>query len=99
IRFSTVGSPVPFSDLIGNKLVGSFGIWHPQERLSQRAERHSFGTAHAIFLEELESGRAHACTPVTNAHLVCSLLLEKIKLTLITTPYRTTFYTDTNKDK
>src|SRR3546814_12791249 len=53
MRFSTVGSPVPFSDLIGNKLVGSFGIWHPQERLSQREERHSFGTAHAIFLEEL----------------------------------------------
>src|SRR3546814_5906167 len=22
-------------------------------------------------------GRAHVCTPVTNAHLVCSLLLEK----------------------
>src|SRR3546814_9236519 len=24
-----------------------------------------------------EIGRAHVCTPVTNAHLVCSLLLEK----------------------
>src|SRR3546814_3946956 len=24
-------------------------------------------------------GRAHVCTPVTNAHLVCSLLFEKIK--------------------
>src|SRR3546814_10368532 len=24
----------------------------------------------------LENGRAHACTPVTNAHLVCRLLLE-----------------------
>src|SRR3546814_4563115 len=24
-------------------------------------------------------GRAHVCTPVTNAHLVCSLLLEKKK--------------------
>src|SRR3546814_3817475 len=24
-----------------------------------------------------EIGRAHVCTPVTNAHIVCSLLLEK----------------------
>src|SRR3546814_2373644 len=28
-----------------------------------------------IELEEI--GRAHVCTPVTNAHLVCRLLLEK----------------------
>src|SRR3546814_3874921 len=28
-----------------------------------------------------EIGRAHVCTPVTNAHLVCRLLLEKKKLT------------------
>src|SRR3546814_8160134 len=27
-------------------------------------------------------GRAHVCTPVTNAHLVCSLLLEKKKNTI-----------------
>src|SRR3546814_995588 len=26
-----------------------------------------------------EIGRAHVCTPVTNAHLVCRLLLQKIK--------------------
>src|SRR3546814_10894008 len=26
-----------------------------------------------------EIGRAHVCTPVTNAHLVCRLLLEKYK--------------------
>src|SRR3546814_10349227 len=26
-----------------------------------------------------ENGRAHVCTPVTNAHLVCRLLLEKNK--------------------
>src|SRR3546814_2170096 len=25
----------------------------------------------------LQIGRAHVCTPVTNAHLVCRLLLEK----------------------
>src|SRR3546814_1109989 len=28
-----------------------------------------------------EIGRAHVCTPVTNAHLVCRLLLEKKKYT------------------
>src|SRR3546814_6314317 len=27
-----------------------------------------------------EIGRAHVCTPVTNAHLVCRLMLEKKKL-------------------
>src|SRR3546814_10863927 len=27
----------------------------------------------------LKIGRAHVCTPVTNAHLVCRLLLEKKK--------------------
>src|SRR3546814_1165405 len=26
---------------------------------------------------DMEIGRAHVCTPVTNAHLVCRLLLEK----------------------
>src|SRR3546814_9104142 len=31
-----------------------------------------------------EIGRAHVCTPVTNAHLVCRLLLEKNKKTLYT---------------
>src|SRR3546814_1964069 len=30
-----------------------------------------------------EIGRAQVCTPVTNAHLVCSLLLEKTKQTNI----------------
>src|SRR3546814_5960119 len=27
--------------------------------------------------EDAQIGRAHVCTPVTNAHLVCRLLLEK----------------------
>src|SRR3546814_838940 len=31
-----------------------------------------------------EIGRAHVCTPVTNAHLVCRLLLEKKKQTIHT---------------
>src|SRR3546814_2508198 len=31
---------------------------------------------HAFVLLTQQIGRAHVCTPVTNAHLVCSLLLE-----------------------
>src|SRR3546814_9605155 len=31
-----------------------------------------------------EIGRAHVCTPVTNAHLVCRLLLDKKKSIIIT---------------
>src|SRR3546814_3633858 len=37
---------------------------------------YSVGKDSAVMLH-LESGRAHACTPVTNAHLVCRLLPEK----------------------
>src|SRR3546814_4582642 len=32
-----------------------------------------------LAVEAAESGRAHVCTPVTNAPLVCRLLLEKKK--------------------
>src|SRR3546814_5670525 len=37
-----------------------------------------------IFAANLQIGRAHVCTPVTNAHLVCRLLLEKKKPYLYT---------------
>src|SRR3546814_2614855 len=33
----------------------------------------------ALRLDLVQIGRAHVCTPVTNAHLVCRLLLEKKK--------------------
>src|SRR3546814_9096828 len=33
-----------------------------------------------VLAEGYEIGRAHVCTPVTNAHLVCRLLLAKKKL-------------------
>src|SRR3546814_9399665 len=42
-----------------------------------------------------EIGRAHVCTPVTNAHLVCPLLLEtknKLKAILPTHDVRHTIY-------
>src|SRR3546814_7259541 len=34
-----------------------------------------------VVYEQLKIGRAHVCTPVTNAHLVCRLLLEKKNIT------------------
>src|SRR3546814_4307931 len=41
-----------------------------------------------LFLETEEIGRAHVCTPVTNAHPVCRLLLVTKKITkhLLKTP-------------
>src|SRR3546814_10110995 len=48
---------------------------HP-ERVPQAAEE-------AGFLDRVDQiGRAHVCTPVTNAHLVCRLLLETKKETI-----------------
>src|SRR3546814_10505492 len=35
--------------------------------------------APAVAPRPAQIGRAHVCTPVTNAHLVCRLLLEKKK--------------------
>src|SRR3546814_7509019 len=35
-----------------------------------------------ICADPTQIGRAHVCTPVTNAHLVCRLLLEKNKTKL-----------------
>src|SRR3546814_4695498 len=49
----------------------------------QIADRMARSGAHAMQLHigriVLEIGRAHVSTPVTNAHLVCRLLLEKKK--------------------
>src|SRR3546814_8677147 len=50
-------------------------------------------------------GRAHVCTPVTNAHLVCRLLLEKKKkqstnknkVYICHTQHLQTIYKDINK--
>src|SRR3546814_5681421 len=38
-----------------------------------------FQAALSAFGVDRQIGRAHVCTPVTNAHLVCRLLLEKKK--------------------
>src|SRR3546814_2591764 len=36
-----------------------------------------FGVTVEIFTGQPKIGRAHVCTPVTNQHLVCGLLLQK----------------------
>src|SRR3546814_3637049 len=41
--------------------------------------RHRLGPPGALVRSFYQIGRAHVCTPVTNAHLVCRLLLEKKK--------------------
>src|SRR3546814_10220327 len=43
------------------------------------------------YFYDIKIGRAHVCTPVTNAHLVCRLLLEKKKTH--TTPQPSTNHT------
>src|SRR3546814_7305917 len=43
------------------------------------AARHDVDDALAVVGFPAKIGRAHVCTPVTNAHLVCRLLLEKKK--------------------
>src|SRR3546814_4126953 len=48
----------------------------PQDEVNARAQRMMWLlSARRTFIDN-EIGRAHVCTPVTNAHLVCSLLLE-----------------------
>src|SRR3546814_2843783 len=45
--------------------------------LSQMRRPNSPQTWKDIFMANIQIGRAHVCTPVTNAHLVCRLLLDK----------------------
>src|SRR3546814_1493111 len=46
--------------------------------VSQAPPDHRFAV---VVGDRVEIGREHVCTPVTNAHLVCRLLLEKKKTT------------------
>src|SRR3546814_10115315 len=45
------------------------------DAMGDEQSRHGRGRARCAHCEEI--GRAHVCTPVTNAHLVCRRLLEK----------------------
>src|SRR3546814_8861171 len=53
---------------------------HAREALKNKLIEHTQHIrTHGEDLPEIQIGRAHVCTPVTNAHLVCRLLLEKKK--------------------
>src|SRR3546814_5084156 len=57
----------------GFKFYRSTRTWGPASRLIQAGNR---GNA-ALNFPAIEIGRAHVLTPVTNAHLVCRLLLAQ----------------------
>src|SRR3546814_7883472 len=54
--------------LVGGKCRETGSVHYPPSRLGYDPQSTSIDT---------QIGRAHVCTPVTNAHLVCRLLLEK----------------------
>src|SRR3546814_5633039 len=68
---------IRFHDLkVGDTLPGE-GSFATELGVSRPVMREAFGALTALRLVEI--GRAHVCTPVTNAHLVCRLLLDKKK--------------------
>src|SRR3546814_4729942 len=67
-RSAAVQAPIESHDLFKRFAAVSVVVPGPEvQRICTAARRHDI----------LEIGRAHVCTPVTNAHLVCRLLLEK----------------------
>src|SRR3546814_9634868 len=48
-------------------------------KLIEKAKRPLILCGHGVLMSGAEIGRAHVRTPVTNAHIVCRLLLEKKK--------------------
>src|SRR3546814_1110174 len=79
LRFVTAGTPdmaagdyaIPFQGISLILLGPGSTVSHDVLRLLAR-----HGTGLAAVGDDGEIGRAHVCTPVTNAHLVCRLLLE-----------------------
>src|SRR3546814_1270680 len=57
-------SPVP---------IGTVPIYQALEKVNGKAEDLTW----EVFRDTLIDRKSHVCTPVTNAHLVCRLLLEK----------------------
>src|SRR3546814_8222302 len=74
----------PYTTLFRSPLL-SFGADIPEVSTNQAGTAASNKLSYYSPAEEsgihilTEIGRAHVCTPVTNAHLVCRLLLEKKK--------------------
>src|SRR3546814_10443171 len=56
-----------------NKLNPALVAWYGQRPVTPARAKHDGGADPGMD----QIGRAHVCTPVTNAHIVCRLLLEK----------------------
>src|SRR3546814_2238346 len=63
----------------GEGLRGTVGISYAWHDIDTRRGIGGAPLAQTPTSKRDEIGRAHVCTPVTNAHLVCRLLLEKKK--------------------
>src|SRR3546814_972224 len=92
-RLAAIALPVPALEPHGLRS-STYGlrVWppralQPDAECVERKLAHSLRlvlpriTAPAARRRATKIGRAHVCTPVTNAHLVCRLLLEKKKTT------------------
>src|SRR3546814_9454238 len=75
--------PARRAALPGLAAVGESRDWHHCTQRRTWPEVYSTAMTMAMMISRMaaEIGRAHVCTPVTNAPLVCRLLLEKHKNT------------------
>src|SRR3546814_8370476 len=73
----TAGPDDPGSPYAIGSEAGGHAAIHPQ--LGSREDFRHLVAAAADHGLEIEIGRTHVLTPVTNAHLVCRLMLEKQK--------------------
>src|SRR3546814_9727907 len=67
--------------LLAPAIIGLLGDRDPPTRIRCRPALRQHDLSLTQLADNLfrQIGRAHVCTPVTNAHLVCRLLLEKKK--------------------
>src|SRR3546814_2763592 len=75
-EYFRIGNPEgkSYREIIGEPMRAIPAFREPAPRIDLMAE---LGVDRALMFPTLEIGRAHVCTPVTNAQLVCRLLLEK----------------------
>src|SRR3546814_4592335 len=69
----------PVDDLYDEDEQSMFDAYRARFKTSSKPAQHLGGLGRLRNRTLLEIGRAHVCTPVTNAHLVCRLLLENNK--------------------
>src|SRR3546814_10538190 len=71
-------------DLVLTETVHHFGHENTRCGTTAKGNHTQHENPQGFHLQEGQIGRAHVLTPVTNAHIVCRLLLEKKKTTTIT---------------